>query len=126
MLFLVRCPLCRSFTTVLANFYLQHHQEKYFEIIFISSDQDEASFHQYYSEMPWLALDFYDQLKKQELSNRFNVSGIPKLVLLDANSAKVICEDAIIQIQHYDQRGDYFPWKSRGSGSSRNRSCSIL
>ncbi len=27
---------------------------KNFEIIFVSSDQDEASFNDYYTEMPWL------------------------------------------------------------------------
>jgi nucleoredoxin len=29
-----------------------------FEIIFLSSDRDEASFNDYYKEMPWYALKF--------------------------------------------------------------------
>jgi nucleoredoxin len=53
-----RCPPCRGFTPQLVQFYNKHHVSKNFEIIFVSSDQDEAHFNEYYNEMPWLALTF--------------------------------------------------------------------
>ena len=40
-------------------------QGKPFEIIFVSSDKDEAQFDGYYDEMPWLALPFEDRQRKQ-------------------------------------------------------------
>lgn len=52
------CPPCRGFTPMLAEFYNKHHKSQNFEVIFVSSDQDEESFNQYYAEMPWLALSF--------------------------------------------------------------------
>ena len=33
-------------------------------MIFVSSDRDEASFMEYFGEMPWLALDFSDRKLK--------------------------------------------------------------
>ena len=54
-----------------------------FEIIFASSDRDQAAFDEYYGEMPWLALPFSDRDRKAALSKRFKVSGIPMLVLLN-------------------------------------------
>lgn len=47
---------------------------KKFEIIFCSSDREEESFRDYYSDMPWLALPFGDGRKKS-LSRVFDVDG---------------------------------------------------
>ena len=53
------CPPCRGFTPVLAEKYKAWKDaNENIEIVFISSDRDEASFGDYYNEMPWLALDF--------------------------------------------------------------------
>ena len=53
---------------------------KSLEIVFVSSDRDEAAFTSYHKEMPWLALPFAERALKQTLSKRFKVSGIPSLV----------------------------------------------
>ncbi|CAF4876620.1 unnamed protein product, partial [Rotaria sp. Silwood1] len=42
------CPPCRGFTPILIDFYKKHSEDKNFEIIFISSDNDEESFNDYY------------------------------------------------------------------------------
>jgi nucleoredoxin len=76
--------------------------------------------------MPWLALDFNERKKKEELSNKFSVSGIPKLVLLDGDSGSLICDDARTPIQNTDRKGEHFPWTSKGKDSSKNSSCLIL
>ena len=50
------CSPCRIFTPKLAEIYKEIKNDfKNFEILFISSDQDEDSFNNYRSEMPWLA-----------------------------------------------------------------------
>lgn len=55
------CPPCRSFTPKLVAFYKELKSKRSdFDIIFISSDRDEASFNDYFKDMPWLALK-YDQ-----------------------------------------------------------------
>ncbi|CAF1326353.1 unnamed protein product [Rotaria sordida] len=106
------CPPCRGFTPVLIEFYKTHSGNKKLEIIFISSDRDEKSFNEYYEDMPWLALDFTDRKKKEELGKKFNVSGIPTLILLDGDSGDVVCTNARSQIQSEDSKGEKFPWKS--------------
>jgi nucleoredoxin len=52
------CPPCRGFTPLLAKFYTNNSKNKNFEVIFVSSDSDEASFQEYYHSMPWLALEY--------------------------------------------------------------------
>jgi hypothetical protein len=57
---------------------------KDFEVVFVSSDRDEASMQAYMKEagMPWPALSFNSD-KKGELSKLFQVRGIPSLVVLN-------------------------------------------
>ena len=62
--------------------------------------------------MPWLKLDYSDRKKKDELARKFHVTGIPTLLLLDGDSADVLCKDARDEIQHKDTKGEGFPWKS--------------
>jgi hypothetical protein len=69
-----RCPPCRGFTPALATSYTSIVAKgKSFEIVFVSSDRDEASFQSYFAEMPWLALPFADRETKQALSDKFGV-----------------------------------------------------
>ena len=48
--------------------------EKRFEIIFVSSDQNEAAFKEYFNEMPFLSLPYESDIK-DELSETFEVEG---------------------------------------------------
>lgn len=43
-------------------------------MVFLSSDKDEASFKEYFGEMPWLAVPFGDS-RKAELSDMVEVNG---------------------------------------------------
>jgi len=83
------CPPCRGFTPQLVTYYKEHKDKKNLEIVFVSSDKDDHSFTEYWNEMPWLALPFSDRAKKNELSSKFKVSGIPTLVVLDSNGATI-------------------------------------
>ena len=61
------CPPCRAFTPKLAKWYSDikaTEMGRYLEIVFISSDREEASFNTYYSEMPWLAIPFKDEFQR--------------------------------------------------------------
>jgi len=62
------CPPCRGFTPKLAEFYKKRHNEKNFEIVFVSSDKNEDEFQTYRKEMPWLALPFADRDRKVRLA----------------------------------------------------------
>merc|ERR1719371_51857 len=48
------CPPCRGFTPQLAKAYSEHLKAKDLEIVFVSSDKDEAAFNDYFGEMPWV------------------------------------------------------------------------
>ena len=80
------CPPCRGFTPVLVKFHNElTKQNKAFEVVFVSSDRDKKSMYNYMKEakMPWLALPYGDK-HKETLAKKFNVRGIPKLVILNA------------------------------------------
>jgi len=86
------CPPCRAFTPQLATFYSQMRAAgKPFEVIFMSSDQDEASYREYLSEMPWHALPFGSPLI-QQASQSYGVNGIPRLIVLGPDG-KLLCSD---------------------------------
>ncbi|CAF0917287.1 unnamed protein product [Didymodactylos carnosus] len=107
------CPPCRGFTPILAEFYKKHSSDKKLEIIFVSSDRDEKSFQSYYGEQPWLALPYSERDKKQELAQKYQVQGIPTLILLDGDSGDIICEDARSKLEFEDKEGENFPWKNK-------------
>ncbi|KAL2903286.1 putative nucleoredoxin 1-2 [Bienertia sinuspersici] len=86
------CPPCRAFTPKLIEAYHEiKAKESEFEIIFASSDRDQSSFDEYYSDMPWLALPFGDE-RKTELSRKFKVRGIPSLVAIGPEGKTVTTE----------------------------------
>lgn len=82
------CPPCRAFTPELVESYKKikaAHPE--FELVFVSSDQDEKSMLKYMVDygMPWPALRF-DVIQSGRLLNRpAHERGIPNLVFTDAN-----------------------------------------
>jgi len=55
------CPPCRAFTPELAKWYNKikagPNADK-FNIVFLSSDREEKSFKEYFSEMPWHAVSY--------------------------------------------------------------------
>jgi nucleoredoxin len=53
------CNPCKMFTPILSKFYeLVNKDSKQLEIIFVSSDENEEAFKEYFATMPWLAMPF--------------------------------------------------------------------
>jgi len=104
------CPPCRAFTPQFADIYrhLVGDGGKNFEVVFVSSDRDEASFSSYYADMPWLALPFVERERKASLSQTFGVSGIPTLVILDADGKEITRDGRAAVLK--DPSGSSFPW----------------
>ncbi|KAF5754059.1 putative protein-disulfide reductase [Helianthus annuus] len=86
------CPPCRAFTPKLVETYKEiKSKHDAFEVIFISSDRDQASYDEYYATMPWLSLPYNDK-RKQSLSRTFKVNGIPLLVALGPTGKTITTE----------------------------------
>mmetsp|Transcript_21964 Transcript_21964/g.22698 ORF Transcript_21964/g.22698 Transcript_21964/m.22698 type:complete len:285 (-) Transcript_21964:158-1012(-) len=103
------CPPCRGFTPKLVKYY-NHRKElgkDDFEIIFVSGDRDPNQFREYYNEMPWLALPFNDP-RISKLNERFEVEGIPALVIVDPDG-NVTTNNARIGVMT-DPNGEKFPY----------------
>lgn len=78
------CPPCRAFTPELVKFHKAlTGQAKPFEIVFVSSDRSSDDMYGYMQEMgmPWLALPHGSKVG-DALKQKFNVTGIPKLVVV--------------------------------------------
>ncbi|UJR24526.1 hypothetical protein I4U23_005901 [Adineta vaga] len=106
------CGPCCEFTPKLSKFYKTYAEKKNFEIIFMSADEDEESFNDYYKEMPWLKFDFKQQKKKEKVEEKLEIESYPTLILFDGDSGEVLCADACDKISDEDPKGKDFPWKS--------------
>lgn len=89
------CGPCRNFTPRLAQWYAQQRQDGLVEVVFLSADHDEDGFSSYFKSMPWLAVD-YDG-PREELMAQIKVSGIPRLVVLDGRSGRILVDNAVGQ-----------------------------
>ena len=94
------CPPCRAFLPRLIEFYREiKATDDDFEVVFISSDNEQTSFEEFFEGMPWLALPFGD-LRKANLTRLFKVFGIPKLVVIGPSGKTVSTEARELIILH--------------------------
>ncbi|CAG9325225.1 unnamed protein product [Blepharisma stoltei] len=94
------CPPCRAFTPKLALFYESvNSAHKQVEVIFSSADRSPDQFQEYFETMPWLAIPFPDQAHRNGVAQRYGVSGIPMLVLIDrqGNAKRTQCREDVMQ-----------------------------
>lgn len=104
------CPPCRGFTPMFAkNYKTITGSGKKFDVIFVSSDNNQKAFDDYLSEMPWKALPYSDRARKAKLSKKFKVQGIPTVILLDPKTGKVTEKNGRAKISS-DPEGKDFPW----------------
>ncbi|EXB82584.1 putative nucleoredoxin 1 [Morus notabilis] len=98
------CGPCRRFTPKLVEVYQEVAPKGDFEVVFVSSDRDEESFNDYFSEMPWLAIPFSDSDTRKHLKELFKVRGIPNLVIIDSNG-EVTTENGTMVVMEYGVDG---------------------
>jgi len=108
------CPPCRGFTPVLAEKYKALKEAgKDFEIVFVSSDQDEDQFKSYFAEMPWLALPKNQEKLNADLNKKYKCNGIPYLVIVDGKTTETLTTDgrSVISAGSYITDFPYKPIK---------------
>uniref|UniRef100_A0A7S1IM31 protein-disulfide reductase n=1 Tax=Eutreptiella gymnastica TaxID=73025 RepID=A0A7S1IM31_9EUGL len=89
------CPPCKQFTPQLAHFYNAVKNEGHgFEVVFVSMDRDRASWLGYLNTMPWIAVDYDDAQTRQAIPQRYNVQGIPRLIVFGA-TGQMLEENAV-------------------------------
>merc|ERR1712100_368540 len=65
------CPPCRGYTPQLSEAYASSSKKDTTAIVFVSSDQDEASFNDYYGEMSFFALPYAERDAKAALGEKY-------------------------------------------------------
>ena len=83
--------------------------------MFISSDQDEKSFEEYYKKMPWCAVPFTSNVIKTILAKTFQIRGIPSVIVMDGTNGKFISDNGRIDIMQI-QGGDISKVKALVNG----------
>ncbi|KAI3383024.1 hypothetical protein SNEBB_010782 [Seison nebaliae] len=102
------CPPCRGFTPLLAKFFKNNAEKLKLDIVFVSSDQSDGEFVEYFGEMPWYAVDYSNEIRRK-LGPDYGVTGIPSLIILDGNTGSIVCKNARSNVMD-DETGEDFPW----------------
>lgn len=118
------CPPCRKFTPELVKF--RDRNKNNFEVVFVSSDKTEEALFDYMksTRMRWPALPFGSE-KKGELSEKFGISGIPSLVIVDSQG-NLITKNGRADVNENGNRAlrDWQKAASESSGSCATASSS--
>ena len=99
------CPPCKAYTPQLRDWYMK--QGGKVEIIFVSSDSDEASFESYYSSMPWLAIPYSERLVASALMSTCGVMGIPAVSAVRVSDGVIVSKSGR---QGVLSSPEGFPW----------------
>ena len=117
---------CKQFMTPLVQVYKKLTEElnKELEFVYVPATvpgrpaEDEASYKELMSLMPWLGVPHHRKATHKKLTRRFQVRQIPMLVLLDAEG-KTVHRDITPAVTHVveDVKGDEFaqefPWAEK-------------
>ncbi|XP_020039294.1 nucleoredoxin-like protein 2 [Castor canadensis] len=115
-----RCAPSRDFTPLLCEFYAalvgEAKRPAPFEVVFVSADGSAQEMRDFMRQMhgAWLALPFHDPYR-HELKKRYNVTAIPKLVIVKQNGEvithrgrKQIREQGLACFQSWVEMADVF------------------
>jgi thiol-disulfide isomerase/thioredoxin len=117
---------CKQFMEPLVKVYkkLTEEKGKQLEIVYVPATvpgrpaEDETSFKELMSMMPWLGVPHHRKSVHKKLTRRFQVRQIPMLCLLDADG-KTIHRDITPAVTHIVEDGDgdsfaeQFPWAEK-------------
>ena len=101
------CGGCQEYTPILAKLYNRLHEDKNWEVIWVTHDHNEPDADKYFKEMPWIRLP-WDQIdtigaKMYKLTER---SYIPALTMISPEF-KVLNPEASGDTEDFP---DSFPW----------------
>ncbi|CAK4616280.1 hypothetical protein LEN26_002338 [Aphanomyces euteiches] len=106
------CPPCRRFTPVLSKYYtMMQEKQTPFEVVFISWDNNQEEFDEYFGEMPWTAIPYASRDIQETLNKKYNVESIPTFILLD-EFGQVINRNARKKVEK-DPTGADFPYQPK-------------
>ena len=107
------CPPCRNFSPKLVQFRDANSND--FEVVFVSSDKDEASQFEYMKEvkMAWPTLKFRSDAANA-LSTKYDVQGIPTLIILNPKG-EVISTDGRGEVESAPDTC-LAAWKAKAEG----------
>ena len=95
------CPPCRTFTPVLGQVYEKiNASKKQMEIVYVTFDRDEDEFNEYFQTMPFLAIPWADEERRDKIDERFEIEGIPLLIVMD-RFTNVLVADARNDVTRY-------------------------
>lgn len=101
------CPPCRHFTPLLKSFAdCCSRDSQPIQIVFVSSDRSEADMRQYFTEAHgnWFVLP-YDSMERNSLKARYDIKGIPSLILSDVTTGDACSLDVRTSIYGMERSG---------------------
>lgn len=123
---------CHTMLKLVRNFYSDINlDERLFELVLVPGDQQEKDWQKHYMSMPWTSLPYGDARVAQFLK-RYNVSGVPQLIILDAKTGFKVTETArkdlsLAQAEEPGVKGVWKNWhklmeihKKRGVEAAQN------
>lgn len=109
------CPPCRAFTPEFARIYTSLQTAgKPFAVVFVSADQDQSAFDEYFAEQPWYAVPYENQEQRDALNEKFNIRGIPALLVVNQEGEVVSKEGRPEVIKNKEKVFDL--WESKTGG----------
>ncbi|KAJ3018438.1 UNVERIFIED_CONTAM: hypothetical protein HDU68_011146 [Siphonaria sp. JEL0065] len=106
------CPPCRAFTPILNEYYLLQHIQEKLDIVVVSSDREESAHDGYFAKMPWLSIPYADRDRVPALRAKYEVKGIPTLVLISAATGELLVKP-LRSLVEKDQKGHFFPYPEK-------------
>lgn len=113
---------CQTFTPKLLEFYqtMNHHvttgkdnkqtkKHHMIEIIYVPSDRTVEEFEEYYTttKTPWYAIDIVQNATKRLLYEKFRITTIPTIIVLDAKMGLWITADGYNDILKHPKNDNY-------------------
>jgi len=111
------CPPCRSFTPKLVKAYtnLKTNVDSKFELLFVSADNSQDEFDEYFQDMNFGAVPYQDENARSALTKGLAIRGYPTLLMLsatnDSGERTLINPNirGIIETSEYISEFPYFP-----------------
>ena len=91
-------PPSRLFTTTLKDkFYQKMNEDEatagQVEVIFVTDDRAPDHFERNFRQMPWYAIPYDEEHRRQTLKSKYGICELPTLVIVNASTGEVVTHD---------------------------------